>query len=83
MAFAAQMIRTTAEGAVHVSAADVDGDGVVDVLSADSDEFAIYINDGWQSFAYRNIGTATGAKQIQAVDVDGACLCENQRFEDG
>ena len=55
-------------------AADVDGDGDVDVLSASTvdDKIAWYENDGQQSFTERTISTnVRGATSVFAADVDG------------
>ncbi|MBK7951685.1 MAG: VCBS repeat-containing protein [Deltaproteobacteria bacterium] len=71
-----QTITTLADGATSVFAADVDGDGDVDVLSASEsdDEIAWYANtDGLGSFGPQQIITtlADGATSVFAVDVDG------------
>jgi len=67
-------ISTTADGAISVYAADVDGDGDLDVLSAsqDDDKIAWYENDGSQAFTEQVISTtADGAWSVYAADVDG------------
>jgi hypothetical protein len=68
------MITTAADGAVSVFAADVDGDGDMDLLSASSydDTIAWYENDGNQNFTQHSISTtAVGAQSVFAADVDG------------
>ncbi|KAH8082519.1 hypothetical protein JL720_8546 [Aureococcus anophagefferens] len=57
--FAERIIKTLAYGAFSVFAIDVDGDGDVDVPSADAgyDTVAWYENDGSQSFTERAITT--------------------------
>ena len=55
-------------------AADLDGDGDVDLLSADenTNKVAWHENDGAESFAELEITTlADGARDVQAADVDG------------
>jgi PKD repeat protein len=57
-----------------VYAADVDGDGDLDVLSASAgdDKIAWYENDGQQTFTTHIITTAAnGAESVHAADVDG------------
>jgi hypothetical protein len=73
---AEQVITTLADGATSVFAADVDGDGDQDVLSASllDDKIAWYENtDGAGSFgAQQVISTLTdGAWSVFAADVDG------------
>ena len=56
------------------SAADIDGDGDIDVLSASTtdNKIAWYENDGSQSFTPHTITTsADGAASVYAVDIDG------------
>ncbi|MCI0636069.1 MAG: VCBS repeat-containing protein [Actinobacteria bacterium] len=70
-----QVITTEADGAFAVIAADVDGDGDLDALSAaaDDDTIAWYENlDGEGSFGpERAITTeADGARSVRAADVD-------------
>ena len=63
-----------ADGAQSVFAADVDGDGDLDVLSASSndDKIAWYENDGNQNFTARTISTAADfASKVFAADMDG------------
>jgi len=67
-------ISTDADGATSVFAADVDGDGDMDVLSASArdNKIAWYENDSNQIFTARTIGTnADGVNSVFAVDVDG------------
>ena len=56
----ANPIHGNADFAVSVFAADVDGDGDLDVLSASAndDKIAWYENDGSQNFTQRTISTA-------------------------
>ena len=72
--FTDHTISTSADYAVSVHAADVDGDGDMDVLSAsrNDDKVAWYENDGSESFTEHVISTsADGAVDIHTVDVDG------------
>ncbi|MCB0160218.1 MAG: VCBS repeat-containing protein, partial [Caldilineaceae bacterium] len=69
-------IATDAEGAASVYAADVDGDGDIDALSASSndDTIAWYENTAGDGSAWTFHGIATdadAAKSVYAVDVDG------------
>ncbi|MEC7725062.1 MAG: VCBS repeat-containing protein, partial [Planctomycetota bacterium] len=71
-----QVISASADGAKSVHAADVDGDGDLDALSASSldDKIAWYENtDGLGSFgAEQVISTgANNARSVYAADVDG------------
>ena len=73
---APQVITTAADGAISVYAADVDGDGDVDVLSASlfDDKIAWYENtDGLGSFGAQQVITtaAGGARSVYAADLDG------------
>jgi hypothetical protein len=64
----------SADGATSVYAADVDGDGDMDVLSASEydDKIAWYENDGQQHFTIHTItDAADGARSVYATDVDG------------
>jgi hypothetical protein len=57
-----------------VYAADVDGDGDTDVLSASAvdDKIAWYQNDGSENFTAHTVATAAnGARNVFAADVDG------------
>ena len=72
--FTEHAISTSADKARSVHAADVDGDGDMDVLSAsdEDDKIAWYENDGSESFTEHVISTsADGAFSIYAADVDG------------
>ncbi len=72
--FSTHIISTTADGATSVYAADVDGDGDTDVVSAagTNDKIAWYENDGSQNFTSHTISTAANSAQsVFAVDVDG------------
>ena len=66
-------ISTSADGAYSVFAADVDGDGDTDVLSASivDGNIAWYENDGSEIFTFRTITSSSAAHQIFAADVDG------------
>ncbi|MDA1049222.1 MAG: GEVED domain-containing protein [Planctomycetota bacterium] len=70
----ANTISTNAGRARSVFAADIDGDGDMDVLSAsfDDDKIAWYENVGSGSFTPHIISTsADGAQSVFAADVDG------------
>ena len=74
--FTAADIATSADGAYSVYAADMDGDGDMDVLSASrfDDTIAWYENDGNAnpSFTAADIATsADGAHSVYAADIDG------------
>ncbi len=72
--FSQNTISTSADGAVRVQAADIDGDGDLDVLSASvtDNKIAWYENDGSEIFTLRTISTSvSGAQTVQAADVDG------------
>ena len=71
-----QVISTSAFGPWTVHAADVDGDGDIDVLSAsrDDDKIAWYENtDGLGTFGPQQVisANANGAVSVHATDVDG------------
>ncbi len=72
--FTAHTISTTADGANTVFAADVDGDGDMDVLSASGidDRIAWYENSGASppTWTARTISTTAG-NSVFAADVDG------------
>ncbi|MBI1374810.1 MAG: LEPR-XLL domain-containing protein, partial [Phycisphaera sp.] len=74
-AFGEQNIVTTdAHGTFGAFAADVDGDGDMDLLSASygDNKIAWYENDGSQNFAPHTItAAASGAFAVSAADVDG------------
>jgi len=70
----AQIIADRADGASSVYAADIDGDGDHDVLSASSsdDTIALHENDGSGTFTEERIATnADGARAVFAADVNG------------
>jgi len=68
-------ITTAADGARCVYAADLDGDGDLDVLSAswEDDKIAWYANDGSGHFGSQQVigREADGATSIYAADLDG------------
>jgi hypothetical protein len=71
---ARQVISATADWARSVVAADVDGDGDMDVLSAShqDDTIAWYENDGGENFTTHVISASSnGAENVYAVDLDG------------
>ncbi|MCH7785103.1 MAG: T9SS type A sorting domain-containing protein [Bacteroidetes bacterium] len=73
---AEQIITTDADHAISVYAADIDGDGDMDVLSASEDDnkIAWYENtDGLGSFGPEQIITtdADHANSVYAIDIDG------------
>jgi len=74
-AFTSHVITTNADGARWVYAADIDGDGDVDVLSASelNGEIAWYENDGGSPPAFTGhvIANAGFAHSVYATDVDG------------
>ena len=74
--FSAQRVITTdADGAKSVRAADLDGDGDADVLSAswNDDKIAWYENFGDGEFSAQRVITtdADGAESVHAADLDG------------
>jgi hypothetical protein len=72
--FSKQAIAASTEDAQSIYAADVDGDGDMDVLVAsfNDDTIAWYENDGAQSFTERNIPTtSTDPLSIYMADIDG------------
>ncbi|MAD33225.1 MAG: hypothetical protein CMJ88_05655, partial [Planctomycetes bacterium] len=73
---AQQIISTNADGAYSVYAADVDGDGDFDVLSASRNDgkIAWYENtDGQGTFGAQQVinTNANGARSVHAADIDG------------
>jgi len=71
-----RVITTAADGTESVFAADVDGDGDMDVLSANNNKLdnkiTWYENDGSQNFTTHIISSAAKqAQSIMAVDMDG------------
>jgi hypothetical protein len=68
-------VTTSADGAYSVYAADVDGDGDMDVLSASEDDYKIawYENNGLGGFTAHIVNTFPmhGARSVYAADVDG------------
>jgi hypothetical protein len=68
-------ITTTANGVQSTSAADLDGDGDMDVLSASlggTGSVDWYENNGSEVFTKRNISAAlANARSVSAADVDG------------
>jgi hypothetical protein len=75
--FTKRVITNTANGALNVYAADIDGDGDMDVLSASKDDDIVaWYQNGRQSsnfsFTKRVItNTANGAHFIYTADIDG------------
>jgi len=65
----AHTISDSANGARSVSAADMDGDGDMDVLSGYYN-IAWYENDGSESFTPHTISTSA-ASSVYAIDLDG------------
>ena len=70
-----RVITTDLEGATEVHAADLDGDGDADVLSASTLDHTIawYENLGGGAFSKRRVITrdAVGASDVHAADLDG------------
>ncbi|MCL4207616.1 MAG: VCBS repeat-containing protein, partial [Pirellulaceae bacterium] len=72
--FTERVISTAVPGASSVFAADLDGDGDMDVLSTSKSDnrIAWYENNGSQGFTQRTISTAAvTAQSVYAADVDG------------
>jgi hypothetical protein len=70
------LVSTAADGARAAFAADVDGDGDLDILSASFNDNALrwYENDGTPNvgaWTARLVGSATGATSVSAADIDG------------
>ena len=75
-AWTERIISTSADSAISVYAADVDGDGDIDIMSASDrdDKIAWYENTAGNGSAWTEhiISTsANGAKSVYAADVDG------------
>jgi len=75
-AFTGHVITSTADNVASVYAADLDGDGDLDVLSASyfDDKIAWYENDGCSPPAFTShviAADAGGAVSVHAADVDG------------
>jgi FG-GAP-like repeat/WW domain/CUB domain/Tyrosine-protein kinase ephrin type A/B receptor-like len=70
-----QIITATANGAISVYAADLDGDGDIDVISASSvdDRLAWYENVGADTFGSKKAVTLTAnsARSVYAADLNG------------
>jgi hypothetical protein len=71
--FSGESIYDAANGATSVRAADLDGDGDMDVVSGSflDDRVRWYENDGKENFMPRIIGVANGPYSVVAADVDG------------
>ncbi len=71
--FTEHTIAVNFDGSYFVYAADVDGDGDMDVLGAayTADEITWWENNGTGSFTERTIASFNGAKSVYAADVDG------------
>ena len=69
------IVQTEARGPTSIHAADLDGDGDLDVLSAsaEDDKIAWYANDGTGQFDSQQVITtaAVGAQCVYAADLDG------------
>jgi len=69
------IVQSETNGPKSVYAADLDGDGDLDVLSASSrdDEIAWYANDGTGQFGFQRVITteADRAQSVYAADLDG------------
>ncbi|NQT62408.1 MAG: VCBS repeat-containing protein, partial [Candidatus Marinimicrobia bacterium] len=71
--FTEHTIAGSFNGSYFVYAADVDGDGDMDVLGAayTDDEITWWENNGSESFTEHTIASFNGAKSVYAADVDG------------
>jgi VCBS repeat protein/GEVED domain-containing protein len=70
--FTRHIVTTQVDGRPRISAADMDGDGDIDLLSASSwdNRLAWYENDGEESFTSHSI-SLLGAGSVSAVDING------------
>ncbi len=69
-----KVVSTAADGPASVSAADIDGDGKMDLVSGsfNDDKIAWYQNDGSQTFTAFTISTAAnGVRSVTVADLDG------------
>ena len=76
LAFGERIVaQSETDGPQSVHAADLDGDGDLDILSAsmDDDKIAWYANDGFGQFGPQQVITtsAFGARSVYAADLDG------------
>lgn len=72
--FTEHTITTDFMGAIHVAAADIDGDNDLDIVGAayDDNEVAWWENDGLQNFTKHVISsTFEGARVVYSADLDG------------
>jgi hypothetical protein len=69
--FSEYLIATGIDGLSSAFAADVDGDGDMDVFSASSDRISWYENGGLQNFTPYTVTTASNPNSVFAADVDG------------
>jgi hypothetical protein len=74
--FRAQTIDDAIEIGYGVAAADVDGDGRVDILVADKRQFVWYRNPTWEKFVLAENLTERDNVCIAAADLDGDGKCE-------
>lgn len=77
--FTQHAITITSDGARGVHAADVDGDGDMDVLAAAESANTVtwYENDGSQSFTSHTLTTAAlGARAVHAADLNGDTMLD-------
>jgi hypothetical protein len=74
LSFDKYVISTNVDSVESVAAADIDGDGYMDVLSASygDDKVIWYKNDGGENFTPYEISTsADGANKVITADIDG------------